>query len=308
MWPLPGRGDPEVPEAVVGSCRACSSDAASVARRPPAVRLVVSDLHERGRALVEPDVAPVLDRDGVSEPLVRQLVHHRSGGRPEKAGYVGRVWFSRAKPGSQPGGQPTGRREGVVAELRRQPADEPRRLPHQPHRRLRACRGGSCFETATYQGSPCRRPWSTAYDPAAKNARYGTIGSSARQRVVALLAVHRAPEPPPVGDDLLAPGDGDADVHQGLVPRVVVGGEPPGGHVRLVHRHDLRTFASQFRSPPLGDPARVAGVPDPDRRTARPCAIERPGRDPQLVPVRLAEPGRLPVDGDLADRAAGGRG
>jgi hypothetical protein len=38
--------------------------------------LVVEPLGVSGEALVEPDVASVLDGDTVPEPLVRQLMHH----------------------------------------------------------------------------------------------------------------------------------------------------------------------------------------------------------------------------------------
>ncbi len=42
------------------------------------------------------------DGDRVTEPLVRQLVHQQGRRRPARAtGYVGRVWFSSAKPGDR---------------------------------------------------------------------------------------------------------------------------------------------------------------------------------------------------------------
>ncbi len=44
--------------------------------------------------------------------------------------------------------------------------------------------GASRCETATSQGRPSSVPCETSKRPAAKKARYGTIGSSARQRYV----------------------------------------------------------------------------------------------------------------------------
>jgi hypothetical protein len=50
---------------------------------------------------------------------------------------------------------------------------------------VRRVRVGICFDTATTYGRPSSEPLRTSKSPAAKNARYGAIGSRDRQWVVA---------------------------------------------------------------------------------------------------------------------------
>ncbi len=116
-----------------------------------------------------------------------------------------------------------------------------------------------------------------------------------------LVAVHLAAAQPSVRDHLLVARHGDADVHERLVPGVVVRREPPRRHVRLVHGHDLVPVGEPVPLALIGDRAGVAGVPDLDEEALAVGDGDSRG-DPQLVRVRLREPRLDAVDGHLADR------
>ena len=60
--------------------------------------------------------------------------------------------------------------------------------------RSRRTDGASCWDTATSQGRPSCVPREISKRPAAKNARYGTIGSSATQRYATLSRGRRSRE------------------------------------------------------------------------------------------------------------------
>src|SRR4051794_27477961 len=99
--------------------------------------------------------------------------------------YVGRVWFSSAKPGSRLVARPPVVEKGYGA-----PSTSSIHAVYcadfLSSDSARSRRSGSRpFETPTYQGWPCDVPCATANLPAAKNARYGTIGSAGSQVVVA---------------------------------------------------------------------------------------------------------------------------
>ena len=104
-----------------------------------------------------------------------------------------------------------------------------------------------------------------------------------------------------VGDHVLPARHRDPDVERRLVARVVVGREPPGRHVRLVHGDDFV---------PVGQPVALA-VRDLGPRDAgvlhldaelRAVGDRRGGPDPELVVAGGAEARALAVDGHRPDR------
>ena len=249
----------------------------------------------------------LLDRDVVAEPLVRELVDDEARGAAadRRVGGPGLVLQREARV--EAGRDAADDRERVVAEVLLEAGDDRRGLLHQPH----AGRLVALAQLLRDRDEPRQAAVLALLDREVAGGEEREVGHHRLvgapvplRRVLADLAAAQLA----VGDDLAAVGDRDLHVDDRLVERVVVGGEPPRRHVRLVHRDDLVLAGQPVALPGVGVPRRVVVVRHHDGVLAAGRERLRRG-DPQLVPaVGLVEARLLAVDGHLRDRRAGSRG
>ena len=222
--------------------------------------------------------------------------------RPIPVEYVGLVWFSREKPGWSAGGQAAGLAERVVAEPRLQPGDDLGGPLHQlhpvpPHRRRQLLGHGHQPGQAVLRAA---RDLEAARREEREVRHHRLVGDPAVRHPLARAQVPR--DQAAVGDDLLAARHRDRDVDQGLVERVVVGREPPGRHVRLVHGHDLVVARQPVALAAVAVAPGPAGVPD-HHVHGLPRLQRGLRRDDELVVLgRLVVDRGAAVHGDPVDR------